>query len=213
MSILTEAHPELILASASPRRAELTRQLGLVPIVRVSQTPEAREPGELPAAYTVRLAKQKAAAVAAMIPADDPAPAWILAADTVVTLDDDVLEKPTDAAHARQMLAALSGRSHEVITGFCWRNRQDGRTLARAITAKVRFHALDEETIARYVATGEPMDKAGAYGIQGIGGALIAGLEGSYTCVVGLPVAEVIAALRELGGLGPYPFVAASRRP
>ena len=207
---LSAQRPAFILASGSPRRVELTRQLGLEPLVHKSDVPEAPEPGESALQYTRRLAAQKAAHVAQQLAHRDELPAWVLSADTVVVLDGQILEKPRDAAHARQMLRALSGRAHEVITAFCWRSRlEPERAQTHHVITQVYFKALDEDTIARYVATGEPMDKAGAYGIQGLGGALIARVEGSYTCVVGLPVAEVIDALRELGGISAFPLVSA----
>jgi septum formation protein len=207
--MVTDERREIILASGSPRRRELLSQLGFKPRVVVSQVPEEPQPDEGGAAYTRRLAQAKAAAVAAML-ADEPSgeqtPAWVLAADTVVTLDGAILEKPLDEADARRMLRELSGREHEVITSGCWRHRVDGRERVFTSVARVTMCELDEETIARYVETGEPMDKAGGYGIQGVAGALVEQMSGSYTCVVGLPIAQVVATLKELGGLAGFPF-------
>jgi septum formation protein len=202
-------NPHVLLASASPRRAELLRQLGLTPVVHVSSVPEHPAPGEDGAAYTSRLAGEKARAVAAAlgdVPASAQAPAWVLAADTVVTLGGHILEKPADAAHAVRMLQTLSGVTHHVITSFCWLDRTTGRHAVHTVITEVEFFALDLDTIERYVATGEPMDKAGGYGVQGKAGAFVSAIRGSYTCVVGLPVAEVVRALRELGGLPAFPL-------
>ena len=208
MDPLHASDPRFILASASPRRRELTQALGLRPVVMASHIDERRAPDEPPQSYCERLATEKARAVAhSSEAAEEGAPRWILAADTVVVLGDRVLEKPDDEADAERMLARLSGTTHEVITSFCWLHRSSQTWRTRSVTTRVRFRDLDARTIAQYVATGEPMDKAGAYGIQGIGGALVAHIEGSYSAVVGLPVAEVIEVLDDLGGLGVYPFV------
>ena len=198
--------PAFVLASGSPRRRELTARLGLVPRVQRSQLEEIPEPGEAPEAYARRLARQKAEDVARQLAAEPGWPGWVLAADTIVVRDDQILEKPADEADARRMLGELSGRAHQVVTAFCWWRRADDHHRVEAVTTEVVFRALDEATIARYVVTGEPMDKAGAYGIQGLGGALVERIEGSYSAVVGLPVGAVIAALEELGGLEGFPW-------
>jgi septum formation protein len=137
------------------------------------------------------MAREKAGAVT-------PEPGqWVLAADTVVHLDSEVLGKPVDRRDARRMLAALSGGWHRVTTGFC--ARRDGGEVSDTVTTRVRFRSLSAQLIASYVATQEPMDKAGAYGIQGLGSALVSEIVGSYTNVVGLPLAEVVEALALLG--------------
>ena len=197
----------LWLASRSPRRRTLLEQLGFEPVLCVADVEEVPEPGERAAAYTERLAGEKGrAARAALSARGEDAPSWIVAADTVVVLGGAILEKPADGAHAVQMLTRLSGREHEVLTGF-WIGSVDG-AVERSEVARsaVRFRELSEALVRRYVDTGEPMDKAGAYGIQGIGGALVASIEGSYFNIVGLPVAQVAAALRELGALEGFPF-------
>ena len=178
----------LILASASPRRRELLAQLGRPFIVVVSGLDEKPWPREKPASYALRNAAEKARAVAERHPG-----ATILAADTIVVLEDHILEKPTDAAHAAGMLRRLSGRAHEVITGVCvWTPRDGGfREQADAVRTAVRFRALDEAEIAAYVATGEPMDKAGAYAIQGGAGGFVESIDGPYDNVVGLPLETV----------------------
>ena len=125
-------------------------------------------------------------------------PAITIGADTIVVRDGCILGKPRDRDEARRMLASLSGRSHEVLTGFAVLG--PGEPIVRAVETQVRFRALDDETIARYVATGEPDDMAGAYGIQGIGAALVERISGSYTNVVGLPLVEVLDAIAAQGG-------------
>ena len=203
--VVSSSDRRVLLASGSPRRRALLQQVGLEPVVRVSDVEEIPEPDESPVDYTLRLAVSKARAVADAVEGDDTLPRFILAADTIVTFDDVLLEKPTDADDAARMLRALSGRHHEVHTAFCWLDRAGGAT-TECVTTKVLFRDLSDETIARYVATGEPMDKAGAYGIQGIGGILVAAVEGSYSCVVGLPVSHVVTALDRIGGLEGFPF-------
>ncbi len=195
----------ILLASGSPRRLELTRRIGFEPVVRVSDIPEAPHPGEGPAEYARRLATEKAAAVARETAGED-LPGWILAADTIVVHDGAILEKPADDEDAVGMLSRLQGSVHEVVTAFCWRWRVDGPRLTRSVRADVEMRPLPEAVIRRYVASGEPMDKAGSYGIQDIGSVLVRRIEGSYFCVVGLPVCEVVETLEELGGLTEYPF-------
>lgn len=179
---------QLILASASPRRRELLGSLGRPFTVVVSGLEEQPWPREKPASYALRNAAEKARAVAERHPAS-----VILAADTIVVLDDHILEKPADAAHAAEMLHRLSGRAHEVITGVCvWRPVDGGfREAADAVRTRVTFRALDDAEIAAYVATGEPMDKAGAYAIQGGAAGFVASYDGPHDNVVGLPVTTV----------------------
>lgn len=182
----------LILASASPRRRELLHKAGLGFRVVPSHIPEEVQPGEPPREYVLRTAREKARAVACSHPA-----AWILAADTIVEIDSYILGKPRDEADGRRMLGLLSGRHHRVMTAFVVR-RAD-RQLERLVTSTVRFKALSEAQISAYLATGEAHDKAGAYAVQGQGRALVAGVDGSYTNVVGLPMDEVLASLQDLG--------------
>jgi septum formation protein len=182
----------LVLASASPRRAELLRNAGIAFRVVVSDLEEAREPGEAPEAYARRLARDKARVVAEWF-AEEP----VLAADTIVLAGDELLEKPRDAADAARMLRLLSGRAHEVTTGVCL--IAGGREDVRSETTRVHFAELSEADIAGYIASGEPMDKAGAYAIQGGASRWIGRIEGDYGNVVGLPVALVVEMLREAG--------------
>ncbi len=213
MQMITAAQRSIVLASGSPRRLELCQRIGLEPLVRVSDIPEQQATGESPGEYACRLARDKASAVAQTIEEDRDLPGWILSADTIVVHDDEVLEKPVDKADARQMLRRLSGERHEVITAFCWIWRAPGvgkaehKVAVRDIRSAVWLRELSDQTIANYVDTGEPMDKAGSYGIQDVGGVLVRKNEGSYFTIVGLPVCEVMETLDELGGLGAYPFV------
>lgn len=169
-----------MLASGSPRRHELLALLGVAFRVVVPDVDETPQPGETPRQLVARLAATKAEAAVGAI---------VLAADTVVDVDGVVLGKPTDTADATRMLAALSGRDHEVHTGVAV--RRNGRTVIEVVTTTVRFVALTPSAIGHYVATGEPMDKAGAYAIQGAGGAFVESIAGSPSNVVGLPLATV----------------------
>jgi len=180
----------LILASASPRRRELLAQAGFSFVVHPADVNEDPLPGEEPLAYVVRLARAKAEAVYAQL--NDPE-SLVLGADTTVTLDGHILAKPVDAADAARMLRMLSGRTHRVITGVAVAGAR-GTEVAAEVTG-VRFVALSDDEIAAYVATGEPMDKAGAYGIQGIAAKWIPRIEGCYFNVVGLPLALVTTML------------------
>lgn len=209
---LNLASRRIILASGSPRRRELVARIGLEAVIRTSEISEVPEAGESPGEYARRLAKAKADAVAKELIDEPDLPGWILSADTIVVLDGAILEKPADEEEARQMLGRLSGREHEVITAFCWLWRAPGEGEESWVSkvvetrAQVWMRSLSEEMIARYVATGEPMDKAGSYGIQDVGSTLVRRIEGSYFCVVGLPVAQVIETLEAMGGLEDYPF-------
>jgi septum formation protein len=180
----------LILASASPRRRELLKQAGFTFEVRPAHVNEDPHPDEDPIAYVVRLAREKAQSVFDEISSSRPAsPHVVLGADTTVTLDGHILAKPEDAADAGRMLRMLSGRTHRVITGIAVASLT-GTEIAAEVTG-VQFLTLNDEEIAAYIATGEPMDKAGAYGIQGYAAKWIPRIEGCYFNVVGLPLALV----------------------
>jgi nucleoside triphosphate pyrophosphatase len=188
----------LVLASASPRRRELLAQAGYSFEVRPAHIAEDPRPEEEPIAYVVRLAREKAEAVYGELAGHDGAAGdsgglVVLGADTTVVVDGEILAKPEDAADAARMLRTLSGRTHRVITGIAVATAQ-GTEAAAEVTA-VRFLTLGEEEIAAYVATGEPMDKAGAYAIQGRAARWIPRIEGCYFNVVGLPLALVTAML------------------
>ncbi|MBF0549208.1 MAG: septum formation protein Maf [Deltaproteobacteria bacterium] len=177
-----------ILASNSPRRRRLLANLGLIFEVYPSQSESGRHPLEAPQDFAERQARIKGRDIAAQFPET-----WTLAADTIVVLGHQIMGKPRHQTEAIDMLLALKGRGHQVITAFCLCHQAVGREVCRAVTSEVFFKPVTYDTITAYVATGEPLDKAGAYGIQGRGGALIDRIEGSFDNVVGLPVAEVIA--------------------
>jgi len=178
------------LASASPRRAELLRNAGIEFLVRPADIPEQRQDSEPPLQYAVRLAQEKARTIALLEPK-----AFVLGADTIVCADQHVLEKPADAADAARMLRLLSGRAHQVTTAVCLLG--PGREETGAETTEVVMTAISEEEIQAYVATGEPMDKAGAYAIQGQASRWVTRIEGCYFNVVGLPVPLVYRMLRK----------------
>lgn len=187
-----------VLASASPRRVELLRGLGLAPEVVPSGADETLLPGETPAAHVGRLAEAKGRRVAASLDFG-AGPAIVISADTAVVLDGTILGKPADEAHARSMLLALSGRVHEVLTALRVERTDDGRSAARVAVSRVRFRPLSASRVAWYVGTGEPRDKAGAYGLQGRGVFLTDGIEGSWSNVVGLPLEVLPEVLAEIG--------------
>jgi septum formation protein len=190
----------LYLASASPRRVELLKGAGLSPRVLPARVPESRRRGEGPAAMVLRLARAKAGEVAGRLEARGAREGLVLAADTTVALGTRVLEKPRDAAHARAMLRSLSGRSHTVHTGVCViaLGARAREAAAFVESTKVFFRVLGPAEISAYVAGGEPLDKAGAYGIQGAAGAFVRRIEGDYCTVVGLPLARVVETLQSL---------------
>jgi len=188
------AEPVLILASGSPRRRALLDLLGVPFRVVPSEVEEKLSPKERPADFVRRLALRKAGEVAR----DNP-DAWTLGADTIVVLDGEVLGKPADEADALAMLVKLSGREHIVYTGVALVHRESGYAKSGCETTRVTFRAFSAEEAQAYVKTGEPMDKAGAYGAQAVGTLLIEKIEGSYTNVVGLPLTMVIDLLDEAG--------------
>jgi septum formation protein len=182
----------LLLASSSPRRAELLRAAGFAFEVVPVDLDEQLHAGETAEAYVSRLAEAKAAAAASKAP-----DALVLGADTTVVIRGHVLGKPADSLDAQRMLRLLSGRTHQVLTGVCVRMGQ--RRLIHVESSQVRMASLNEAEIAWYVGTGEPMDKAGAYAVQGLASRFIDGIDGSYSNVVGLPVAAVYNLLKQLG--------------
>src|SRR5262245_47624241 len=180
----------LVLASASPRRAEILRSLGIPFEVRPVDIDETPLPGETAEAAAARLAAEKAALAARQRPAS-----WVLAADTLVFLDGAILGKPRDDDEAAAMLRRLAGREHGVVTAVHLR-RGDAPGRGIAEVSRVRFGPMDEAEVAWYVATGEPRDKAGAYGVQGLGARFIEEVHGSFTNVMGLPARSVYRLLR-----------------
>jgi len=183
----------LVLASASPRRSEILRQAGIPFLVRPAQVDEMALPGENPVDYVRRLARDKALAIPAG--ADE----IVLGADTTVVADGEMFAKPEDEADAAHMLARLSGRQHRVLTGIYLKSVTGA--VEDVAETSVWFAQLSDQEIADYVASGEPMDKAGAYAIQGLASKFIERIEGCYFNVMGLPVALVYRRLREIGGL------------
>ena len=192
----------ILLASGSPRRRDFLASVQIPFEVVRPEVDETPRPGEPPDQTVRRLAAAKAEAGHLANPRDV---GLVLAADTEVVLDHRALGKPRDRADARAMLAELSGRDHDVITGFCLLDQASGRREIGLAATRVWFRALDGDEIAGYVDTDEPLDKAGAYACQGIGAFLIARVEGSYTNVVGLPLGQVIETLRRMGGPLPFP--------
>ena len=182
---------KIILASQSPRRRELLEAIGMNFEVIVSEVDETSISKEnIPVGiYVQELALMKAAAVAKKVLKDKEA--IIISADTIVTLNGKILGKPKDENDAFKMLSMLSGREHEVYTGYCVMRIKDGYTICNNVKTTVSFKQLTEEKIKRYIKTGEPMDKAGAYGIQGIGGVLIDKIDGDYANVVGIPISAL----------------------
>jgi septum formation protein len=183
----------LVLASASPRRRELLTQAGFSFEVHPAHIPEDPHPNEDPISYVIRLAREKAQSVFAEFSSKGPAPPQVVGADTTVTLDNQILGKPENPADAARMLRLLSGRTHRVITGVALVTAE--RTQVASEATAVKFLTLSDQEIAAYIATGEPMDKAGAYAIQGRAARWIPRIEGDYFNVVGLPIALVTTML------------------
>jgi septum formation protein len=186
------AVPPLVLASQSPRRAELIGRLGLEFDVVPADIDESYGEGEMPHDHAERLALEKAQVVAATHPH-----ALVVGSDTIVVVDGAVLGKPRSEAQAVEMLMRLSGREHEVCTGIAV--ARGGRVESGLERVKVRFRAIDRQACEEYVATGEPMDKAGAYGIQGFGSAIVERIEGDYFAVMGLPVVRMLGLIERFG--------------
>lgn len=186
--------PRIILASNSPRRKELLAQIGLTFTVVPADIDETALPGESPKDYAVRVALDKARMVAKR-----EGEGIVIAADTIVVVGDAILGKPRDAADARRMLTELSGRVHEVVTGIALMDAAIGRSAVRTSVTRVWFRDLSDRDIETYVVTGEPLDKAGAYGIQERGAMLVERIEGCYSNVVGLPLSLLGEMLREFG--------------
>jgi septum formation protein len=184
--------PRVILASQSPRRRELLTLVGIAHTVQPADIDEAYLPGERPRAHCERLAREKAHVVASRRP-----DALVIGSDTIVVMDGDVLGKPRDEAHAAEMLTRLSGRSHVVMTAVAvqWRGVEHSVVEEVGVT----FHALTPDDIRAYIATGEPMDKAGAYGIQGYGATIVQRVDGDYFAVMGLPLQRLVRLMGELG--------------
>lgn len=207
MKVIGEASP-LLLGSASPRRRALLSELRLPLIVEPAEVEEERFVGEAPHSYLERIADAKLQATQREALAQHPCAAAVLVADTIVVVDGDVLGKPTDVADAQRLLRRIVGRTHQVFTRYALvANRPDAirQPVARTVRSDVRMRAASPSEIERYAATGEGLDKAGAYAVQGIGAFLVESIQGSWTNVVGLPLCEVVQDLAMLGVLGPFP--------
>ena len=185
---------DIILASASPRRRELLKQIGLDFEVIPSTVDESVLAGETPEEHVARLSLDKSREVCKRAGINGR---WFIGSDTIVLYEDNILGKPENRTHAAAMLKQLSGREHRVLSGFALLDRHRNRQLVETVSTRVRFRQLTEDEIARYIATGEADDKAGAYAIQGLGVCFVAGIEGSYTNVVGLPLCRLTLALKE----------------
>ena len=179
--------PKLILASKSPRRSDLLEKAGLTFSIVPSDFDESSVAMSDPESYVKRLARSKAIDISKKYP-----DSWVLGADTIVLIDDSILGKPGSKDEARSMLKQLSGKTHQVITGYCLCCQTKNDIISETVKTDVRFKTLSDAEIEWYIQTGEPFDKAGAYAIQGIGTFLVKSINGSYANVVGLPVCEVI---------------------
>jgi septum formation protein len=184
--------PRVILASASPRRRELLTLIGIGHEVRPADIDESVLPGERPTEHAERLARTKASVIAAAFPA-----ALVVGSDTIVVVDDDILGKPRDEPEAARMLRRLSGRRHTVYTAVAV--ARGARVESGVERVEVVFRSLGDDEIARYIATREPMDKAGAYGIQGFGATIVERIEGDYFAVMGLPLRRMVGLMERLG--------------
>ncbi|GAA5523981.1 dTTP/UTP pyrophosphatase [Microbulbifer aestuariivivens] len=194
----TPADKPLLLASASPRRAQLLAQIGVRYVQRPTAVAEERGPGEAPAVYVARLAREKAAAGLALVSGEGAlVPEWSLGSDTVVVAAGQVLEKPRDFDDFATMMSLLSDSEHSVLSAICLTGPQP--TLCETVETRVRFRPLEPALIEAYWQTGEPRDKAGGYGIQGLGAALVTSVSGSYTNVVGLPLEALVPMLDNAG--------------
>ena len=182
---------QLILASQSPRRKRLLETLGLRFQAIAAEIDEIRSGHETPTAFVERMAEEKALEVGNRYPG-----AWILAADTIVSIDDTLFAKPQSRAEAVDMLTLLAGREHSVMTAYCLFCREAGVTVVERVLTTVRFIPFTADAAQAYVRTGEPLDKAGSYGIQGRGGVFVESICGSYSNVVGLPLAETLSLLQ-----------------
>jgi septum formation protein len=182
----------VVLASQSPRRRQLLELIGIPHEVRPADIDESLVVGELPERYVERLAREKAEVVAAT-----ETDALVIGADTTVVIDEIILAKPSDVIDAEEMIRRLSGRSHTVMTAVA--ASHGGRTVSAVEIVDVTFRPLDDDEIRRYVATGEPMDKAGAYGIQGYGATIVRRIDGDYFAVMGLSLVRLVSLMNELG--------------
>lgn len=191
-----KAIKKIILASASPRRQQYLQDLGVDFTIQTAEIDEEPVTGEAPSVFVQRMAREKVMAIMEQFP-----DAWVIGADTIVTIDKKILGKPGGMQEAAAMLRFLSGRTHSVLTGFCLGCKEMGVDVCQWVESRVAFSNLSEEMIQAYVATGEPLDKAGSYGIQGKGAFMVENIRGSYSNIVGLPLAELVGVLCQYGVL------------
>jgi len=191
-------YPQIILASGSPRRKEMLENLGIEITIIPSRADETELPGETPEEHVIRLSIDKAKEVSER---QDVAGRWFIGSDTIVLQDGMILGKPANPAEATEMLRALSGKSHRVLSGYAIIDREKKEIVADVVSTEVRFRKLTETEIAGYIATGEPMDKAGSYAIQGMGGVFVESINGSYNNVVGMPLCQVVQVLERMGAV------------
>lgn len=194
---MTNSEQLIVLASASPRRSELLELAGVRFRVAPADIPEDPLPGEEAVPHALRLAEGKARAAAER----DPSGRWFIGADTIVVLDGLIMGKPADDADAFRMLSTLSGREHQVVTAYAVLDREAVACETRAVVTRVIFKQLFDEEIHAYIKTGCPLDKAGAYAIQGGAAHFVQEIHGSYTNVVGLPTCELVGTLRQMGAI------------
>jgi len=190
--------PQIILASGSPRRKEMLERLGIAISVIPSNVPEEVRPGETPDEHVVRLSIAKAREVAERAEVNGR---WFIGSDTIVLLGETILGKPVDAHAATAMLRSLSGVAHRVLSGYAIFDRESGELVSDVVATEVRFRPLTDAEIAGYIASNEPMDKAGAYAIQGKGGVFVESISGSYNNVVGMPLCQVVEVLKRMGAV------------
>lgn len=194
MKFIQNSEKKLVLASSSPRRKQLLEEIGLKFDIFPADIDEDIKKGESPEEHTLRLAEKKAKTAAKKVK-----DSWVIGADTIVFIDNRILGKPSDIHEAREMLLLLSNRYHRVITAFCLFNSATGENIKRVVESMVKIKNLTNKEIEDYLKTGEPLGKAGAYAVQGIGGFMVEKIEGSYTNVVGLPMEEFQKVLEETG--------------
>ncbi len=190
--------PQIVLASGSPRRKEMLTRLGIEITVIPSNVNEDELPGETPEEHVVRLSIDKAKEVSDR---EDVTGRWFIGSDTIVLQNGKILGKPADDTDAAIMLRTLSGSSHQVLSGYAIFDRQTDELVADVVSTSVTFRELTASEIAGYIASGEPMDKAGSYAIQGIGGVFVESIDGSYNNVVGMPLCQVVQVLKRLGAV------------
>lgn len=189
-------YPQIVLASASPRRRELLASVGIQFQIIPSHIDETQQPNEEPEAFVLRLSQEKATEVAQRSTVSGR---WFIGSDTIVLCDGVILGKPESQQDSADMLRMLSGRSHQVISGYAILDRHNNQWRSRSITTDVTFRSLTEREIEGYIASGEPADKAGSYAIQGLGAFMVTAISGSYSSVVGLPLAQIVTDLQQLG--------------